>query len=804
MYNFKLIEQKWKKYWDINQTYKFDDNNKNNKYYVLDMFPYPSGSGLHVGHPKGYIATDILARYKKMNGFSVLHPIGWDAFGLPAEQYAINTNNHPKTFTQENITNFRKQLQNLGFSYDYNKEVNTTDPEFYKWTQWIFIKLYEHNLAEIKTIEVNWCEELKTVLANEEVLTDKDGNKVSERGSFPVIKKPMKQWVLKITNYAEKLLEGLHDVNWNDGLKNIQSTWIGKSIGMNIDFQVENSKDKIKIFTSKPNTIFGVSFIGVNYNHDLVKKTLLEKEDKKLSEIIDNLKQLKEFERTKSLENPIGYFLNKYVICPFTNKKIPIYLCEYVMDSYANGAIMGVPFCDKRDYHFATKHKISIIKILDVDADFYDGDGTHINSSFLNGLDTCEANKEITKELISKKIGEKIINYKLRDWIFSRQRYWGEPFPILFDENNNIIIEKNLPLLLPNTDNFKMSEDGKPPLANLEKWVNVKIDNKNYTRETNTMPQWAGSCWYYLAYILKQDDGSYIPLNSKEAYALFERWLPVDMYIGGQEHAVLHLLYSRFWHRFLYDIKVIPSPEPFIKIINQGMVLGENNEKMSKSKGNVISPDDIIEKYGADSLRVYEMFMGPISASLSWKTEGLSGICKWLDRIYRLFNTIKIVDDDKNIKLDSAYNLFLFKVSNMIENLEYNLAISEMMIFINECYKCTIISKNKLMGFLQVLSCFAPFISEDLWENNFDQKKSIYFSQWPKTNKNKIIESTIKLAIQINGKFIDVLELENEKSEKEIFDLIKVLPKMISRLENKEIDKTIYVKNKIFNILLKK
>lgn len=801
MYNYKIIEKKWKKYWETSNTYKFVDNIKNKKYYVLDMFPYPSGSGLHVGHPKGYIATDILSRYKRMNGFSVLHPIGWDAFGLPAEQYAINTNNHPSEFTKKNIANFRKQLQNLGFSYDYNKEVNTTDPEFYKWTQWIFIKLYEHGLAEIKDIEVNWCEELKTVLSNEEVLTDENGHKVSERGSYPVTKKMMKQWVLKITDYAEKLLDGLNDLNWNDGLKNIQTSWIGKSMGVDIDFQLYKTNENIKIFTTRPDTIFGTSFIGVNYQHPLVQ-SIVEHNDE-LSSIVSNLNQLKEFERTKSLENPMGYFLGQYAICPFSSRKIPIYLSEYVLNSYGNGAIMGVPFCDKKDYYFAIKHKIPIIKIFNVDNDFYDGDGLHINSYFLDNLNISDASEKVLEKLIDKKIGKKVINYKLRDWIFSRQRYWGEPFPILFDDSNNIYIEKQLPLLLPSTKNFKMSSDGKPPLANLIDWVNVKMDNKLFTRETNTMPQWAGSCWYYLAYILKQEDGSYIPLNSKKAYSLFKRWLPVDVYIGGQEHAVLHLLYSRFWHRFLYDIKILPTPEPFIKIVNQGMVLGSDNEKMSKSKGNVISPDDIIDKHGADTLRVYEMFMGPINASLSWREEGLIGINKWLQRVYRLFNKIKIVANDNNDMLTSVYYLFLSKVSNMIENLEYNLVISEMMIFINECYKFDAISKDKLSGFTQVFSCFAPFLAEELWNTVLHYKESIFFSSWPKINFNKIIKPKTKIAIQINGKFIDVFELEDEKTEDEILNLISHLPKLKMKLNDRTIIKTIYIKDKIFNFLLK-
>ncbi|KFB07247.1 leucine--tRNA ligase [Malacoplasma iowae] len=801
MYNHSLIEKKWSKYWKENKTFKFHDDIKNDKkFYVLDMFPYPSGSGLHVGHGKGYTFTDVIARYKRFQGFNVLHPIGWDAFGLPAEQYALDTGNHPESFTMKNIDNFRNQLQMFGFSYDYDKEVNTIDPKYYQWTQWIFIQLYKKGLAEIKDVDVNWCEALGTVLANEEVLTDENGNKVSERGKHPVVKKPMKQWVLKITEYADRLIDDLDLTDWNLGLKNIQTSWIGRTNGASIKFQVLNSKDIIEVFTSRPDTIFGVSFIGLSIDHEIVKQKAIK--DQNVQKYINGVNSLKEYERNKDEAEKTGVFLDLYAIHPITKKQIPIYVTNYVLSNYGNGAVMGVPAHDLRDFLFAKKYGCEIIKVVDSEQDCYQEDGKHINSDFLNGLDINQATETIIKYLEKNKIGKSKTNYKLKDWLFSRQRYWGEPFPVLFDNDGNILLEDNLPLKLPKTDNIKPSGDGKSPLANLTDWVNVKIGNKLYQRETNTMPQWAGSCWYFLGYLLKQDNGEYIPLNSKEAFDIFKRWMPVDLYVGGQEHAVLHLLYARFWYKFLYDIKVVPNKEPFFKLVNQGMILGSDGEKMSKSKGNVVNPIDVIKLYGADSLRLYELFMGPITASLEWNDNGLAGMNKWINRVYRMFDTKKI-DDKENKELELAYIKFVSKITKQIENYETNLAISEMMIFVNECYKYETLNAKIMEGFVTILSCFTPFICEEINEVFLKNKNSITKNKWPIVDESKIVVSEINIPVQINGKVRDVINIKIDQEEKEILNQALNTTKIKQLIENKEIVKTIYVKNKIVNLIIK-
>lgn len=801
MYNHSLIEKKWNKYWKENKTYKFFDDIKNDKkFYVLDMFPYPSGSGLHVGHGKGYTFTDVIARFKRFQGYNVLHPIGWDAFGLPAEQYALDTGNHPESFTTKNIDNFREQLQMFGFSYDYEKEVNTIDPKYYQWTQWIFIQLYKKGLAEIKDIDVNWCEALGTVLANEEVLTDSKGNKVSERGGHPVVKKPMKQWVLKITEYADQLIDDLELTDWNVGLKNIQTSWIGKTNGASIKFKVANSKQEVEVFTSRPDTIFGVSFIGLSIDHEIVKQ--IATKDKEIQKYIDSVNSLKEYERNKDEAEKTGVFLNLYAIHPITNKQIPIYVTNYVLSNYGNGAVMGVPAHDIRDNLFAKKYGCEMIRVIESKEDCYDGDGKHINSDFLNGLDIKQATDKIISYLEKNKIGNKKTNYKLKDWLFSRQRYWGEPFPVLFDDKGNILLEEKLPLVLPKTDNIKPSGDGKSPLANLKDWVNVKIGNKLYQRETNTMPQWAGSCWYFLGYLLKQDNGEYIPLNSKQAFDIFKRWMPVDLYVGGQEHAVLHLLYARFWYKFLYDIKVVPNKEPFFKLVNQGMILGSDGEKMSKSKGNVVNPLDVIKLYGADSLRLYELFMGPIIASLEWSDNGLAGMNKWINRVYRMFDTKKI-DDQENKELELAYIKFVSKITKHIENYETNLAISEMMIFVNECYKYETLNKKMMEGFVTILSCFTPFVCEEINEVFLNNKSSITKNKWPKVDDSKIVVSELNIPVQINGKVRDVINVKMNQEEKEVINQALNSSKIKQLIENKQIVKTIYVKNKIVNLIIK-
>ena len=801
MYNHNLIEKKWQKYWDEKQTYQFKEDHTKPKAYILDMFPYPSGQGLHVGHPKGYTATDVVARYRHFKGYSVLHPIGWDAFGLPAEQYAINTNNHPSTFTKQNIDHFREQLKMLGFSYDYNKEVDTTDPKYYKWTQWIFTKLFEHGLAEIRDVDVNWCAKLGTVLSNEEVL-NRDGKMVSERGEFPVVKKPMRQWVLKITKYAEKLLDGLNLIDWPESLKSIQRKWIGKSIGALINFKTTQNCD-LQVFTTRPDTLFGATYLAIAPDHEDTYKFVTPGNKEKCSQYIIDAKSKSELERKSDTKTQTGVFSGSYAFHPITNQKMPIYICDYILKDYATGSIMAVPAHDERDFKFATKYKLPIIKVIDVADDKlpYIGDGKHINSDFLNGLDNKEAKSKMIEYLVKNKLGKEHITYKMKDWLFSRQRYWGEPFPIIFDENNKPHLVKDLPLLLPPCEDYKPSNDGRSPLAKLTDWINVEIDGKHYVRETNTMPQWAGSCWYYLGYLLKKPDQSYLPLDSKEAYELFKYWLPVDLYVGGQEHAVLHLLYSRFWHHFLYDIKVVPTPEPFYRIVNQGMILGSNGEKMSKSRGNVINPDEIIKTHGADALRLYEMFMGPLGASLPWTEEGLNGVRKWLDRVYRLFETkINDLDNKTNATLDYAYNLFIRNVSHNIEKGNLNVAISDMMVFINSCYSLEKLNKEYLHNFLIVLSCFAPHLAEEL-NSMLGYKDSIYNSVWPKFDETKLIKSEISIPVMINGKLRDVVLVDVNASENEIIEFVKKQPKVINAIGGKQIKKIIYIKNKIVNIL---
>ncbi|MDE7075237.1 MAG: leucine--tRNA ligase, partial [Malacoplasma sp.] len=780
--------------------YIFKEDLNKPKFYALDMFPYPSGAGLHVGHVKSYTPTDTLSRYKRFKGFCVLHPIGWDAFGLPAEQFALTNQTHPDGFTDRNIANFKSQIEQLGFSFDTNKEVNTTDPKFYKWTQWIFIQLYKKGLAEIKDIDVNWCPQLGTVLANEEVLTDDKGNKVSERGKFPVVKKPMKQWILKITKYAERLIDDLDEVNWSVGLKNIQRKWIGKSVGANVKFQIKNQNEFIQVFTSRPDTIFGVSFLALSLDHHLVQK---EKEtNKDLSIFLDRMQSLKEYERNSINAKKEGIKLNVEVIHPITKKIIPVYVCNYVLSNYGDGAIMGVPAGDKRDFDFAQELGLEIINIFENQKLPCEYENIKLaNSDFLNGLNSYQGIEKIIDFLEKNNIGKKQVNFKLKDWLFSRQRYWGEPFPVLYDEKGNILIDENLPLILPKTNNIKPSGDGRSPLANLTEWVNVKIDGKLYKRETNTMPQWAGSCWYYLAYLLKNNN-DYIPLNSEQAYKIFERWLPVDVYIGGQEHAVLHLLYSRFWHKFLYDIKVVPTKEPFYEIVNQGMLL-YNGEKMSKSKGNVVNPSDVVVSHGADALRLYIMFMGPLTASLPWEDSGIDGIYKWMQRVYRLFETKQIDKNFNDSELEKKYHQFIKKVSEFIEKLDFNLAISEMMIFINECYKYDKLNYQYMLSFCIVLSCFAPFISEEINAEFLKNKNFISQNNWPEYDPKKIVETLVKLPVQINGKIREVLEISVGLSEKEILELATSNAKIKTWIDGKQIIKHIYVENKILNLIIK-
>ncbi|WP_117275174.1 leucine--tRNA ligase [Mycoplasmopsis edwardii] len=793
MYNHKKVEQKWQKIWEETHAFKTTDN-KDKKFYALDMFPYPSASGLHVGHPEGYTATDIVSRFKRLNGFDVLHPIGWDAFGLPAEQYALKTGNHPAPFTQANIKTFKKQLKSLGMSFDWDKEVDTTDPKFYKWTQWIFKKLYEHGLAEIKEIDVNWCEGLGTVLANEEVITDENGNRVSERGNFPVVRKPMKQWVLKITAYAEKLLEGLKDVEFSESLKTLQENWIGKSEGHVVKFQIENSDNFIEVFSTRIDTLFGVSFLVLAPEHELLSNI---KSDQNLVEFLEYSKTLSDRDRISNNKEKIGTYTGVNVIHPITKKVLPVWTSNYVLNTYGTGAIMAVPAEDERDKDFAIRYNLPILEIIK--------DNQLINSGDFDGLEPSKAKKAIYEVLADKDLAKSEISYKIRDWIFSRQRYWGEPFPVYFDEQDNIYIEENI-VELPYMENIKPSSTGESPLANNKEWLYFEKDGKRYKRETNTMPQWAGSSWYFLAYIIKNADGTYLDLDSKEAYQRFQKWLPVDLYIGGQEHAVGHLIYSRFWHKFLYDINVLPVSEPFIKVVNQGMILGPDGQKMSKSRGNVINPDEIVEEYGADTLRVYEMFMGPLTDTKEWSVDSIRGIRKWLDRveviISKFTNDSSLIDPNfKDSEFNSLWQSTIKDFTNAIETLKFNIAISKLMVFINGLYKVEKLSSTKpLIDFAIMLSTLAPHLAEELLEAL--KEKQIKDQSWPVVDEKLIQNTVIKLVVQVNGKVRAVIEKEGDLSEDEIFALALAQPNVQKFIDGNEIKRKQYIKDKIiiFNV----
>ncbi|QEH61430.1 leucyl-tRNA synthetase [Spiroplasma chinense] len=803
-FSHKKIEKKWQKYWDENHTFK-TTNNHDKKSFVLDMFPYPSGAGLHVGHPKGYTATDVFARMRRMQQYDVLHPIGWDAFGLPAEQYALKTGNDPREFTAKNIDIFRAQLKTLGFSYDYEKEVNTSHPNYYKVTQWIFQQLYKKGLAEIREANVNWCEGLGTVLANEEVILE-NGKMVSEVGGFEVIKKPMKQWVLKITKYADRLLDGLEGLDWPNSVKELQKNWIGKSKGMLIDFKVENKDDVIKVFTTRADTIFGVSYIVLAPENENVLKLTTQDNLDNVKKYIEVTKTKTDIERQDDSKEKTGVFTGSYVINPVNGDKVPVWVADYVLNDYATGAVMAVPAHDERDWKFASKYDLPIKFVIETkdESKAFVGEGIHINSEFLDGLDRIQAIEAMGKKLKELNAGEERINYKLRDWLFSRQRFYGEPFPVLFLEDGEIALidEKDLPLELPKTDYIKPSGTGESPLANLTDWVNVEYNGKKAKRETNTMPQWAGSCWYYLAYILTVSPNELIDIESQEAKELFKKWLPVDLYIGGQEHAVLHLMYARFWHQVLFDLGVVPTPEPFQKLINQGMILADTGEKMSKSKGNVINPDEIVESHGADTLRLYEVFMGPLEASLPWSFKGLDGARKWLDRVYRMVETIELTDQN-NGNLDFVYNDVVKKVTKMIEECKFNTAISQLMVFVNAVYKeTTPVYKEYIFNFTKMLSVFAPHLAEELWEK-MGNKNSVCLQEWPSYDESKLVLNTVTIAVQINGKLKATFEADKGLAKEELISKAKEIQNIAENIQGKEIVKEIAVPDKIVNIVVK-
>ena len=796
-YNHKNIEKKWQKYWEDNNTYYCDTSDFSKpKFYALDMFPYPSGQGLHVGHPEGYTATDIVSRMKRMQGYNVLHPMGFDSFGLPAEQYAINTGNHPEGFTLKNIEVFKKQLKMLGFSFDWSKEISTCDPSYYKWTQWIFKQLYLDGYAKLIDMPVNWCEELGTVLANDEVINGK-----SERGGFPVIRKNMKQWVLDIPKYAEALLEGLNHIDWPESTKEIQRNWIGKSEGAQVIFEVADTDEKFTIFTTRCDTLFGATYCVLAPEHYLVKKIASKEQYSKVIEYIEEASKKSDLERSELSKDKTGVFIGAYAINPVNNKKLPIWISDYVLSTYGTGAIMAVPAHDERDYAFAKKFGLEIIPVLDggdVTKEAYTKDGLHINSDFLNGLNKEDAINAMLNYLEENKIGERKINYKLREWIFARQRYWGEPIPVLFDGDNIIPLkDEELPLVLPELTDYKRDKSGQSPLEKAIDWVNVKVGDKVMKRETSTMPGSAASSWYFLRYIDPKNDHEFAN------YQLLKHWMPVDLYIGGSEHAVGHLLYSRFWNHFLFDKGLVPTEEPFKKLFHQGMILGENGEKMSKSRGNVVNPDDVVEKYGADSLRLYEMFMGPLEASLPWSMGGLDGARRFIDRVYRIVDdeNIKIKLTDKNDgKLDYIYNFTVKKVTNDYDSLQFNTAISQMMILVNEMYKNDTIYLPYYEGLIKMLACICPHIGEEIWER-LNHKDIIDFETWPNFDESKLSLTEIEIAIQINGKLRATMKIKNDASEEEIKEKALSLDSVKSRIFDKEIKKIIVIKNKIVNIV---
>ncbi|WP_426451037.1 leucine--tRNA ligase [Staphylococcus xylosus] len=802
-YNHNEIEKKWQGYWEEYKTFKTSDNLGQKKFYALDMFPYPSGAGLHVGHPEGYTATDIISRYKRMQGYNVLHPMGWDAFGLPAEQYALDTGNDPREFTKENIQTFKRQIKELGFSYDWDREVNTTDPEYYKWTQWIFIQLYNKGLAYVDEVAVNWCPALGTVLSNEEVV---DG--VSERGGHPVYRRPMKQWVLKITEYADRLLEDLDDLDWPESLKDMQRNWIGRSEGASVTFEVADLNEEIEVFTTRADTIYGASFLVLSPEHELVNKITTEDKREAIEAYQKEAAKKSDLERTGLSKEKSGVYTGAYAINPLSGEEVPVWIADYVLSTYGTGAVMAVPSGDQRDYEFAKAFDLPIIEVIeggDMTQEAFTGDGPHINSGELNGLYNEAAIEKAVELLENKNAGSRKVNYKLRDWLFSRQRYWGEPIPVIHWEDGSMttVPEDELPLLLPETDEIKPSGTGESPLANIDEFVNVvdEATGMKGRRETNTMPQWAGSCWYYLRYIDPNNDKM---LADPEK---LKHWLPVDLYIGGVEHAVLHLLYARFWHKVLFDLGVVPTKEPFQKLYNQGMILGEGNEKMSKSKGNVINPDDIVQSHGADTLRLYEMFMGPLDAAIAWSENGLDGSRRFLDRIWRLLVTendlisSKVVNTNSKT-LDKSYHQTVKKVTEDYNSLNFNTAISQLMVFINDCYKAEEIYKPYIEGFIKMLAPIAPHISEELWAR-LGHEETITYQPWPSYDESLLVDDEIEIVIQVNGKVRAKVNMPKDISKEAMEEVALGNENVKSEIAGKDIKKVIAVPKKLVNIVAK-
>ncbi len=800
-YDYQAIEKKWQKHWLDLKLFKTKTDRYHPKYYVLDMFPYPSAAGLHVGHIEGYTATDIISRYKRMQGFNVLHPMGWDAFGLPSEQYALATGKDPKSFTYQNIANFKRQIIEMGKGVDWDKELATSDPEYYRFTQWIFKRFYERGLAVLKDVEVNWCEGLGTVLANDEIEII-DGQMVSERGHFPVIKKPMRQWVLKITDYAQRLLDDLDLVDWPENLKEMQRNWIGKSSGAMIEFKISDSDQSFSVFTTRPDTIYGVTYLVLAPEHPLVSEITTEDEQKDVKKYIEMSKSKSDLDRISD-KTKTGVFTGAFAKHPLTGKLIPIWIGDYVLMQYGTGAVMAVPAHDERDYEFAMKYGLEIIEVIVGGTEgAYTGDGIHHHSGIIDGLYNDEAKEKIIDYLEKRNIGHAHHTFKLRDWVFSRQRYWGEPFPVIYDQFGNIhlVNDDELPLELPYLEYIKPSGTGESPLAHAEDWLKVEVNGGIGRRDTNTMPQLAGSSWYYIAYILKNHLG-YIPLDSEEAKEVLDQFLPVDLYVGGTEHAVGHLLYARFWHKVFYDMGLVSSKEPFMKLVNQGMILGEDHSKMSKSKGNTVSPDDFILSHGADALRTFEMFMGPLESEKPWSNEGLDGSKRFLDRVWRMFD-FEITHD--NVKeLDTIYHQTIKKVTDDYEKLAFNTAISQMMIFVNEVYKVQRISKNQARGLLKLLNPIAPHMTEELNYSVLNHHEELIYSDWPKYDEAYLIEHEVEVVVQVNGKLRARLQVKRDMIEQDMKKLALEHENVVKHLENLEVIKVIVIPNKIVNIVAK-
>ncbi|SFP53464.1 leucine--tRNA ligase [Salibacterium halotolerans] len=798
------IEKKWQQYWENNTIFKTPDlPDSGSKFYALDMFPYPSGAGLHVGHPEGYTATDIISRMKRMQGYQVLHPMGWDAFGLPAEQFALDTGKNPGDFTQANIETFKRQIKALGFSYDWDREINTTDPSYYKWTQWIFIQLYKKGLAYVDEVAVNWCPALGTVLANEEVI---DGR--SERGDHPVERRPMKQWMLKITDYADRLLEDLEDLDWPESVKDMQRNWIGRSEGAEVYFDIDGHDETFTAFTTRPDTLFGATYCVLAPEHELIDVITTDEQKDAVETYKREIGTKSDLERTELQKEKTGVFTGAYAVNPVNGEKLPIYIADYVLVSYGTGAVMAVPGHDQRDYEFATAFDLPIVEVVEggnMEQEAYEGDGPHINSQFLNGLHTEEAISAMTERLEQEGSGKREVTYRLRDWLFSRQRYWGEPIPMIYWEDGSLspVPEDELPLELPELEEFKPSGNGESPLANAEEWLEVTdpATGMKGRRETNTMPQWAGSCWYYLRFIDPDNDEK---LADEEK---LKQWLPVDIYVGGAEHAVLHLLYARFWHKVLYDIGVVPTKEPFQRLYNQGMILGENNEKMSKSKGNVVNPDDIIRTHGADTLRLYEMFMGPLEAAVAWSENGLDGARRFLDRVWRIFTDEKqtlsdaITETGGNEEFERTYHKTVYKVTEEFSHLRFNTGISQLMVFMNEAYKQDTLPRPSMEGFVKLLAPVAPHIAEEIWEL-LGHEETIAYEPWPSYDENMLVEDEVEIVLQINGKVRAKAVVPKDADEEQLETLARNDEKISGEIDGKTIRKVIAIPGRLVNIVV--